>query len=1057
MTKTQRIDALKNIKKRFVSFISISIIIMFGIGGSFATQYLGKGNTLTAAEYYAEHNFMDYEVVSSMGITQIDIDAIKNLEEISDVEGSLALDGVMTRNGMIENVKVMSLTERINTVNLLEGKLPEKENEVAITSDVYKAQNLKIGDEVKLNVTFNDKNLLKESVFKIVGVVQHPYYIRLNSTYCAIVANSAIDQETTNGLYTTAYVRTYEPINVENVVNTDGNEEIKDKIWKLTYDLQKQDVQYFKDLANQKIDEEWAKAEEKFNEAETQITEKETEFETQLANAKRLIRQGRAQLADAKAQLETAQNEISVAEAQLNQAKDLIAKADPIFAVISPDTAINVLSQAKDLASTLKHAIDSGDQELIDKARQAIADWIARDDINEILTKIEEYTKLPIKEALQKASQGTLLSDTITYLNKGVDLTKQYVEYKPRIPEYEQKIADGKVQIAQGWNEYNSGLAQVNAKEKEMKAKEAEVRAQIADAKAQLAEAKEDAIKKVELAREEAEKLDVNLLVTGRNGNTGFLEVNSNITTIQSAGLVFGILFLVITALVCFSTLAIMVEEDKKQVGTTKAFGFYNREILMKYLYYGVSAAIIGSVLGVALAFGIAYFVNYQMLKVAQYGFGLAKTVIAVPQTIAVVLLSVLVCGVTTVISCYVLMKTPASLLLKDETITSRNKKLKKRKNAKAGGSLYSHLIIKNMLDEKARVSITILIVAASLAIIAVGFSIKFGFDGMFEKQIHGVYNYDYRVAYTADVSEEMIEEVKKYFDDNNIPYLPAAYEAHLYNDDNNVDGLFIISADANKINDFFNIRDPKTKEVITLPDNGLIVQDKFVETRGMVPGKQFRLLDSSLHYHEAVVVGSFENYQGRLVLVSTEAYRNIFTEKPTYNSFYIRLNGVDEEKMMSALSKISKDISFEPADNLTAKYGPFKSLYNIIVYILTSMAIVMSFMIITNLANIFVTRKKKELIVMRINGFSIRQTIAYLARETIITVAIGLIIGLFAAVGLSMFAINLMEPLEIRFDHTLRPITFIVAFSLETIFAFTINFLAFRKVKHLSFRDITS
>lgn len=1057
MTKTQRIDALKNIKKRFVSFISISIIIMFGIGGSFATQYLGKGIRTTTAEYYAEYNFMDYEVVSSMGITEIDINAIKELEEIADVEGSIALDGVMTKDGQIDNIKVMSLTDRINVVHLLEGKLPEKDNEVALTVDIFNNRDLKIGDEIKLNVTFNDNDPLKESVFKVVGVVQHPYYLRLNNTYCAIMAKSAFNEEVTNGLYTTAYVRTNTQITTETVVATDEKDEIKDKIWNLTYDLQKQDVAYFKDLANKKIDEEWAKAEELFNDAEKQINDKENELNTQLASAKKLLNEAKAQLADGKAQLEAGEQELANAEAQLKQAKELIAKADPIFDVISPNTVINILNDAKGLLKTLKKAIDSADQDLIDKARQAIADWMAREDIDNILTKVEEYTDLPIKETLHKAAEGTLLSDAISYLDKGINLTNQYVEYKPKIPEYEQKLADGKAQLADGWNQYNSGLAEVNAKEKEMKAKESEARAQIADARAKLAEAKEDAIKKVELARAEAEKLDVNLIVTGRNSNAGYLEINSNIEIIKSAGIVFGILFLFITALVCFSTLAIMVEEDKKQVGTTKAFGFYNKEILMKYLYYGVSAAIIGSILGIGLAYGIAMFVNSQLASTGQYGFGLAKTLINVPETIAVVILSIVVCGVTTVISCYVLMKTPASLLLKDETITSRNKKLKKKKNANHNGSLYSHLIIKNMLDEKARVSITILIVAASLAIIAVGISLKLGFDGMFIKQTTEVYNYDYRIAYTRDVNEEMLDEAKKYFDNNNISYLEAAYEAHLYNDENEVDAFFIISADANKIGDFITIRDPETKEIIKLPDDGLIVQDKFVETRGMTPGKNFRILDNSLHYHEASVAGTFANYQGRLVLLSTEAYRNIFTEKPTYNCFYIKLNGASAENMMTTLSNISKDISFEPADNLSVKYGSLKSLYNIIVYVLTSMAIIMSFMIITNLANIFVTRKKKELIVMRINGFSIRQTIAYLARETVITVSIGLAIGLVSGYFLSKLGINIMEPVELRFDHAIKPTTLLIAFVIEAFFAFLINFLAFRKVKYLSFRDITS
>lgn len=1057
MKRTQRIDALKNIKKRFVSFLSISIIIMFGIGGCFCTQYLCKGITETASEYYAEHNFMDYEVVSSMGITDLDIDTIKNLEEIADVEGAIALDGLLSKEGKLTDVKVMSLTQRINTVNLLEGKLPQNNNEVVLTSDLVEKLELKIGDEIKLNVTYDDKDPLNESNFKVVGIIQHPYYLKKHYTYCAVVTMDAFNKEVTNGLYTSAYVRTYDPITAETVESKGKDYETRDKIWNLTYDLQKQDIQYFKDLANQKIDEEWAKAETLFLDAEQQIKDNETELENQLLAAKKLLNEGKAQLAQGKAQLDAAQIEINNGEARLNEAKELIAKADPIFEVIKPNTVLNILNKALDLTTTLQKRLVDNNQELIDKARNNLTEWLASEEVNNALNKAEELTGLPIISTIQKAIDTDILSEAISYINKGIELINQYNEYRPKISEYEQQIANGKAQIAEGLNEYNKGLAELNAKEKEMKDKETEARAQIADAKVKLAEAKEDAIKKVELARKEAENLDVNLIVTARSGNVGFVDIANQIDIVKSAGLVFGVLFLFITALVCFSTLAIMVEEDKKQVGTTKAFGFYNNEILMKYIYYGVGAAIIGSILGVGLAYGLARFVNIQLAKTGQYGFGLAKTSIAVYETIAVVLLVIFVCAITTIISCYVLMKTPASLLLKDETISSRNKKLKKKKDVKNNGSLYSHLIFKNMLDEKARVFVTILIVAVSLSIIGIGITLKLAFDGMFEKQIYEVYNYDYRVAYTDEVNEDMTNEMKKYFDDNNISYLEATYEARLYNDNNDVDAFYVIAADGDKIGEYFTIKDPDTNEIITLPDDGMIVQNKFIETKGMTPGKTLRVLDNTLAYHEATVAGNFENYQGRLVLLSTEAYRNIFTEKPTYNCFYIKLNDADSEKLINAFSNISKDISFEARDDFSSKFSSLKSLYNLVVYILTTMAIVMSFMIITNLANIFVTRKKKELIVMRINGFSIKQTIAYLARETVITVIIGLVVGLICGYFLGIVAVNVMEPYEARFDHSFKPIAWIIAFVVEAFFAFLINFLSFRKVKDLNFRDITS
>ena len=82
-----------------------------------------------------------------------------------------------------------------------------------------------------------------------------------------------------------------------------------------------------------------------------------------------------------------------------------------------------------------------------------------------------------------------------------------------------------------------------------------------------------------------------------------------------------------------------------------------------------------------------------------------------------------------------------------------------------------------------------------------------------------------------------------------------------------------------------------------------------------------------------------------------------------------------------------------------------------------------MSFMILTNLANIFLNRKKTELTVMRINGFSIKQTKGYLARESVITTAAGVAIGVLAGAIAAPFIIKLMEQPDIQFVRTFQSV----------------------------------
>ena len=106
-------------------------------------------------------------------------------------------------------------------------------------------------------------------------------------------------------------------------------------------------------------------------------------------------------------------------------------------------------------------------------------------------------------------------------------------------------------------------------------------------------------------------------------------------------------------------------------------------------------------------------------------------------------------------------------------------------------------------------------------------------------------------------------------------------------------------------------------------------------------------------------------------------------------------------------------------------------------------------------LANIFLNRKKTELTVMRINGFSIKQTKGYLARETVVTTAIGIVLGVLLGSVAAPLIIKKMEQPDLQFVRTFHPAAWVVAVALAVIFSVVINSLVFRKIKDLNLRDV--
>ena len=672
--------------------------------------------------------------------------------------------------------------------------------------------------------------------------------------------------------------------------------------------------------------------------------------------------------------------------------------------------------------------------------------------------KASEYLdRSGVKEVSDKADQASKDFELIAKLHS-------------QIVDGERQVEEGRRQLSEGWAAYNAGQIELADKEKLLNASAK----QIADARKQLNDARDDAAKKLDEAREEIrtaereakEEIDkareeilsknYHWLLQDRITNLSYLDVNGTIAGIKGASTAFGALFLLVISLVCFSTIAMIVEEEKKSVGTTKAFGFYNREIFGKYLLFGVLAGVLGCILGVAISYLVTYILMKNMNDQHMYSVG-KLPVTSEPLTILITSAFIIGLSVlTTFIACTDLLKTPAAILMKDETLASRERKNKKKETSnRSGRSLYSRLILRNIVNEKERVLITVIIVALSCFIVGIGITLRDSFFGMMVRQKEDVMVYDFRVEYGSKTDDKQIAEIRSILDDNGTEYLDAYYGMHLYDTGLTTNGLYVIAGDKDELSGFVLARDLNTHKPIQVPEEGILIQNRMNERYGIKIGDTMHIYDGDLMLHEADVKGIFTNYQGRYIMISSKAYEKIFGKPMENNCFYVKLNGADYESLQKTLSAVSENITIERSDSYMARLKSSLGLYNTLVIILTFMAILMSFMILTNLSNIFITRKKRELIIMRINGFTIKQTINYLAKETILTTLIGVVLAIILGFFLGRPIVQTFEHTDTMFVRSFDVRAWVIAVALECLFSFLINYFVFQKVKRLNFREI--
>lgn len=1113
MKKTQLTDATRNIRKRIVSYLSICLVIMLGVGVFLATRYMEAGIAHEAAGYYADTRLKDFEIYSSLGATDADIRAAAEIPGVTAAEGAMEFDAFITGDSYKGSAKLLSLTHSVSVPVLREGVFPAAGGECALGEDFAEISGISVGDDVTIYLKgTGSSEVLKTHKFKVTGLVSHPDYVHRKMTNTVVVPLASFDMFVMKDAYTKILFKT-DDLSAEETFSPayfEKTAEVRSTLKDYTDELSGIREKAVKDAAYAEIDRQWEEAEAELEAANAEIEAEQSELDSKLASGRRQLNAAEkkleSELAKYKKMLANGQMTIDEYEKQIKAAKKQIAQAR---ALLDSDNQSqnDFLDMLEDIYDDLKVISDpryidvpaardqdpylSSERRIAQKVvdneadLRAFADYAASPEGKEYAREIDKDYDAGMTELFELAasldmdqlveeSRAILASEAPSYVHyspgmieKAKKLTELYDKLRGKRKEAQAALDDAEKQIAAAEKPLAEKKAELNAGKRQLKNKEADARAEIsagwakyrsekhkyesklAEARALLAENREAAEAKLEEARQEVEKIDCSCILLDRNANAGYLDVTAQLDSMHSAGLVFGILFILITALVCFSTLTIIIEEQKKLIGTVKAFGFHKFEVLSKYLLFAVSAGIIGSILAIitGVILSKVVLIVYSSSKLYQYG--LASTVVKPVPTVLISAVMILVCAVASIIACSGILRSPASMLMKGQTVRSGSRK--RRTSSSGKGSLYSKLILRNILDDKARVIVSTAIVAFCCMLIGIGISFKLAFTGMVDNQQDDVNRFDLRMDMGDTVTDKQRAELIAILDSNGADHTEAVYKSLLFDTGSTVTGLNVIAGNPDTLADYYGVK--LDGKAVSIPSDGVLVPVRMSEIYGYQPGDSISVLDSEIHTHEAAVTGTYTCYFGRNIVTSPEGYRKIFGDYEP-RSFYIRTDS-DIDALKNALLSVSEDVSFESAADFRASLDSVSQLYNIIVYVTTGIAILMSFMILTNLANIFLNRKKTELTVMRINGFSIRQTKGYLARESVLTTVIGLAAGVLAGSLLSPVFIRILEPADLQFDRTYQLAAWIVAVGLEGLFALIIYSSTFRRIRNLNLRDL--
>lgn len=172
-------DFFRGMRNNKGKFISVFFIILLG-AAFFSGLRSSRGDMLRSAEeYYDKYSLHDISVISTAGLTDDDLAVIAATDGVAAAEGVYMLD---VFDDIGSTVKLMSCTPQTNLPEVIDGRMPESEDECLVDSLLIEIGEYEIGSQITFYLEDDDSlsSQLTRTTFTITGYANLPQYMDLN-------------------------------------------------------------------------------------------------------------------------------------------------------------------------------------------------------------------------------------------------------------------------------------------------------------------------------------------------------------------------------------------------------------------------------------------------------------------------------------------------------------------------------------------------------------------------------------------------------------------------------------------------------------------------------------------------------------------------------------------------------------------------------------------------------------------------------------------------------------------------------------------------------------
>ena len=719
---------------------------------------------------------------------------------------------------------------------------------------------------------------------------------------------------------------------------------------------------------------------------------------------------------------------LAAVRAQLDEAKALLDENAPVLEAARQEleAAAKTIAEGEQQLADAKAQLDAGKAELDDGWAQYYEQ-----------KQVFEDGKAQLEDGKRQLDEGwATLTDRQIELDDArrqiADAKQELADARAELDDARQTIAENKQKLLDGEIEYEDAKA--------------EAEQELADARAEIEDAQQE-IDDIEMPE---------WYVWDRGDNVSYASFTGNIDKLSAITTIFPVFFFLVAALVVSTTMTRMVEEERLQIGTLKALGYTRGEIMRKYLWYALAAALSGTAVGLTAGFQVFPSIIWSAYATMYYMPSMATPWRALQALYAGGTLTVLTVGVTALSCRASLAEVPAALML------PRAPKAGKRIILERIGPLWRRLpfswkvTCRNLLRYKKRFWMTVLGVMGCTSLLVAGFGISDSLNAIITRQYGEVSHYDLMTIVTEEGAVET-GPVYDYLFTGDAAAESMAISMETTRQDGPEGGMDIylmIPRDVARFADFVDLHERVSRTPTPLGESGIVITEKMAKTLGVAAGDTLTLENADGDTGQFAVTGVCEHYISNYVYMSAATYEAGFGKAPAYNAI-LSILADDSESAQDAISTDLLDmdkvasLSFTQ-DNIVQVLNMLNSIDAVVVLIIICAA-GLAFVVLYNLSSINVAERVKEIATIKVLGFYDREVNAYVNRESVLLTLIGTLFGLAGGIALHRFIIVTVEVDAVMFGRDVAPLSFVYAVALTLLFSTIVNLVMQRSLKKIS------